>query len=168
MSISQAAPIFLASDDTCGGSHPGPPLPPGAALKLAHQLDAAADPARLRILSFVLSQDRGRSSACDINDDVHTVFRLPASAVGRHLQVLREAGLLDVHEQNAHLFFQATSEGRELLARLRRSLGVVPAIRERHQPHTEVPEPQSPGGQQACSVTCKSDSALPMRVESAR
>jgi ArsR family transcriptional regulator len=96
-------------------------MPRAAALRLAQQFKVAADPVRLRILSFILSHAQERACVCTINDDANAVFHLPASAVARHLRALRQAGLLDAHQHDTRLVYQATAEGQELLSRLTRT-----------------------------------------------
>ncbi|MFB4269185.1 ArsR/SmtB family transcription factor [Nonomuraea sp. GTA35] len=123
MSISQAAAPLLPAAPCCAGSHPGPPLPRAAAVRLAQQLKVAADPVRLRILSLVLAH--GQAWVRDINNDVNAVFHLPTSIVAQHLQALRQAGLLDARPHGSQLFYRATHDGQDLLSRLPHTLARV-------------------------------------------
>ncbi|MEV0621916.1 metalloregulator ArsR/SmtB family transcription factor [Nonomuraea sp. NPDC050404] len=89
-------------------------MPYAAAAELAERLRAIADPARLRILSVVLSHADGTACVCEISDAVGT----SAPALGRHLAALREAGLLQSEVRGPWSVHRATEDGRQLYARV--------------------------------------------------
>ena len=65
------------------------PLSPEAAEQVVPILKAIADPARLRLLSLVLSHEGAEACVCDLLPH----FDLAQPTVSHHLKVLTEAGL---------------------------------------------------------------------------
>jgi ArsR family transcriptional regulator len=66
------------------------PITAEQAAGVAPMLKAVADPARLRLLSLVLSHEGGEACVCDLTEPVG----LSQPTVSHHLKLLVEAGLL--------------------------------------------------------------------------
>ncbi len=66
-------------------------------------LKAIADPARLRLLSLVLSHEGGEACVCDLLP----FFDLSQPTISHHLKVLHESGLLDREKRGTWVFYQA-------------------------------------------------------------
>jgi ArsR family transcriptional regulator len=66
-------------------------------------LKAIADPARLRLLSLVLSHEGGEACVCDLLP----YFDLSQPTISHHLKVLHEGGLLDREKRGTWVFYKA-------------------------------------------------------------
>jgi len=69
-------------------------------------LKAIADPARLRLLSLVLSHEGGEACVCDLMP----YFDLTQPTISHHLKVLHENGLLDREKRGTWVFYKARPE----------------------------------------------------------
>ncbi len=96
------------------------PLSQADAERLAAALKVVADPARLRILSFLASQPAGEACVCDLVEP----FGLSQPTVSHHLKILHEAGLLDRSKRGAWVFYRLRPDRLQVL---RDALG-APAI----------------------------------------
>jgi ArsR family transcriptional regulator len=65
-------------------------------------LKAIADPARLRLLSLVLSHEGGEACVCDLMP----YFDLTQPTISHHLKVLHENGLLDREKRGTWVFYK--------------------------------------------------------------
>jgi ArsR family transcriptional regulator len=90
------------------------PLGPDAAAAVVPMLKAIADPARLRLLSLVLSHEGAEASVCDLLPH----FDLSQPTISHHLKVLHEAGLLDREKRGTWVFYLARPEAMAALAQL--------------------------------------------------
>lgn len=81
-------------------------LSEASAADLASAFKALADPARLRLLSFVASAPDGEACAC------HFVEQLGRSqpTVSHHLSVLTDAGILDREKRGRWAWFRVNSD----------------------------------------------------------
>jgi len=77
-------------------------------------LKAIADPARLRLLSLVLSHEGSEACVCDLLPH----FDLSQPTISHHLKVLHEAGLLDREKRGTWVFYIARPEAMTALANL--------------------------------------------------
>ncbi len=98
-SISCCAPVLQA------------PLKRADAENLAARLKALADPARLRLLSFIAAQPDGEACVCHLTAPVG----LSQPTVSHHLRVLHDAGLLERDKRGAWVFYRVVSERIESL-----------------------------------------------------
>ena len=67
------------------------PISPEQAASVVPMLKAIADPARLRLLSLVLSHEGAEACVCDLIPH----FDLSQPTISHHLKVLHESGLVD-------------------------------------------------------------------------
>ena len=84
-------------------------------------LKAIADPARLRLLSLVLSHEGSEACVCDLLPH----FDLSQPTISHHLKVLHEAGLLHREKRGTWVFYIARPEAMTALASLFTSGGGV-------------------------------------------
>lgn len=87
------------------------PLDPDDALPLARAFAALADPARLRILSLLLTAEAGAVCACDLVEPVAK----SQPTVSHHLKTLREAGLVDGTRRGSNVWYAVRPEQLALL-----------------------------------------------------
>ena len=73
-----------------------------AAERLAETFKAIADPARLRLLSFIASQPSGETCVCHLTRPLG----LSQPTVSHHLRVLYEAGLLDRERRGTWVYYR--------------------------------------------------------------
>ena len=66
-------------------------------------LKAVADPARLRLLSLVLSHEGAEACVCDLTP----YFDLSQPTISHHLKVLHESGVLDRERRGTWIFYRA-------------------------------------------------------------
>lgn len=77
-------------------------------------LKAIADPARLRLLSLVLSHEGREACVCDLTPS----FDLSQPTISHHLKVLHESGLLDRERRGTWVYYKARSEAMSALGSL--------------------------------------------------
>lgn len=77
-------------------------------------LKAIADPARLRLLSLVLSHEGAEACVCDLLPH----FDLSQPTISHHLKVLHEAGLLHREKRATWVYYIARPEAMAALASL--------------------------------------------------
>ena len=95
---------------------------------LAQQFKAIADPARLRLLSFIASQPDGEACVCVLTEPLG----LAQPTVSHHLRVLTEAGLLGRERRGTWVYYRLVPDR---IAALRDALA--------------LPEPAPPAGRRA-------------------
>ena len=69
---------------------------------LANALRALADPARLRLLSFIASQPEGEACVCHLTGPVE----LSQPTVSHHLKLLNDAGLLEREKRGTWVYYR--------------------------------------------------------------
>lgn len=79
------------------------PISAEQAAGMAAMLKAIADPARLRLLSLVLSHEGGEACVCDLTPS----FDLSQPTISHHLKVLHESGLVDREKRGTWVFYKA-------------------------------------------------------------
>jgi ArsR family transcriptional regulator len=89
--------------------------------KLAEAFKAIADPARLRLLSFIAAQPSAEACVCYLMKPLG----LSQPTVSHHLKVLYEAGLLDRERRGTWVYYRIVSEQ---LAALRDALAAPEEI----------------------------------------
>ena len=87
------------------------PLDSAEAAELALALKALADPARLRLLSFIAAQSDGEACVCHLTEPVG----LSQPTVSHHLKILHGAGLLAREKRGAWVFYRVVPERMESL-----------------------------------------------------
>lgn len=90
------------------------PLAANQAEDLARVLKAIADPARLRLLSLVATQDDGEVCTCDATD----VLGLAQPTVSHHFKVLVDAGLLTREKRGVWAYYSLVPGALDALAGL--------------------------------------------------
>ena len=74
--------------------------------QLAVAFKAIADPARLRLLSFIAAQPEAEACVCNLT----APLGLTQPTVSHHLKVLYEAGLLDRERRGTWIYYRIVSE----------------------------------------------------------
>jgi len=90
------------------------PLDAEQATQVATLMKALADPARLRLLSIVLSHEGGEACVCDLTP----YFDLSQPTISHHLKVLHEAGLVDREKRGTWVYYKARPEAMQALGTL--------------------------------------------------
>ena len=90
------------------------PISAERAARVVPMLKAIADPARLRLLSLVLSHEGSEACVCDLLPH----FELSQPTISHHLRVLHEAGLLDREKRATWVYYIARPEAMTALASL--------------------------------------------------
>ena len=90
------------------------PLTADQAVQVAPLLKAIADPARLRLLSIVLSHEGQEACVCDLTPH----FDLSQPTISHHLKVLHETGILDREKRGTWVFYKARPEAMAALVTL--------------------------------------------------
>lgn len=90
------------------------PISAEQAAGVVPMLKAIADPARLRLLSLVLSHEGGEACVCDLTPS----FDLSQPTISHHLKVLHESGLLDREKRGTWVFYKARPDAMAALGGL--------------------------------------------------
>jgi ArsR family transcriptional regulator len=90
------------------------PITAEQAAGVAPMLKAVADPARLRLLSLVLSHEGGEACVCDLLPH----FDLSQPTISHHLKVLHDAGLLRREKRGTWVYYIARPEAMDALGSL--------------------------------------------------
>lgn len=98
-------------DQTCCPPLLDEPLGSDDAERLAAALRVLADPARLRLLSYIAAHADHEACVCDLTEPMG----LSQPTVSHHLKVLTEAGLLEREQRGRWAFFRLRPEPIELL-----------------------------------------------------
>jgi ArsR family transcriptional regulator len=78
------------------------PLSPEDAVTLARMFKALGDPARLRLVSLIASQEGGEACVCELSEG----FDLTGPTISHHLKVLREAGLISGARRGTWVYYR--------------------------------------------------------------
>jgi ArsR family transcriptional regulator len=81
-------------------------LTKAGAEELADAFKAIADPARLRLLSFLATQPSGEACVCYLTEPLG----LSQPTVSHHLKILFDAGLLDRERRGTWVFYRIVPE----------------------------------------------------------
>jgi ArsR family transcriptional regulator len=103
------------------------PMSQDQAGKVAPLLRALADPVRLRLVSMVLSHERGEACVCDLTP----AFDLSQPTISHHLKVLHDSGLLDREKRGVWVYYRARPQAMAALMGLFATVGgpAAPTIR---------------------------------------
>jgi DNA-binding transcriptional ArsR family regulator len=108
----KALPVLDTTAPVCCAPVAAAPMAEGAAIEVALRLKALADPARLRLLSLLLTQDE--VCTCDLAPTVG----LTEATVSHHLGQLRKAGLVTGERRGMNVFYRARREALGALVRV--------------------------------------------------
>ena len=78
-----------------------PDFPLDDAVRLAVRLKALADPARLRLIAFMLAQPNQEACTCDLAPAV----RLSEPTVSHHLKTLEKAGIVSKQRRGMNVYY---------------------------------------------------------------
>ncbi len=90
------------------------PLTAEAAVQVVPMLKAVADPARLRLLSPVVSHEGAEACVCDPLPH----FGLSQPTISHHLKVLHDAGIVERERRGTSVFHRARPAAMTALANL--------------------------------------------------
>ena len=90
------------------------PMSADQAAQVVPLLKAIADPARLRLLSLVLSHEGGEACVCDLTP----YFDLSQPTISHHLKVLHDNDLLERERRGTWVFYRARPEAMAALGSL--------------------------------------------------
>ena len=88
------------------------PLSEAEAETLATTLRVLADPARLRLVSFIAAQPGAEACVCDLTEPVG----LSQPTVSHHLKLLHEAGILDREQRGRWVYYSLRAGSMERVA----------------------------------------------------
>ena len=99
----KALPTIDISAPVCCAPVAAGPMTDGDALEVALRLKALAEPARVKIMSFLFSSPAGE----EISGDLAVALGLSESTVSHHLTQLRKAGLVESDRRGMNVFHRA-------------------------------------------------------------
>ena len=108
----KALPVLDTTAPVCCAPVAAAPMPEDAAVEVALRLKALADPARLRLMSLLLTQDE--VCTCDLAPTVG----LTEATVSHHLGQLRKAGLVTGERRGMNVYYRARRESLGALVRV--------------------------------------------------
>ncbi|GFG67725.1 transcriptional regulator [Mycobacterium kubicae] len=107
----KSLPVIDISAPVCCAPVAAGPISDEDALAVALRLKALADPARVKIMSFLLSSSAGE----EISGELAAVLELSDGTVSHHLTQLRKAGLVISDRRGMHVFHRAHPEALQAL-----------------------------------------------------
>jgi DNA-binding transcriptional ArsR family regulator len=99
----KALPVIDMSTPVCCAPVAAGPVDDNAALEVALRLKALADPARVKLMSLLLSAPAGQYNSSELADEV----ALSESTVSHHLTQLRKAGLVESDRRGMNVYHRA-------------------------------------------------------------
>jgi DNA-binding transcriptional ArsR family regulator len=96
----KALPTIDISTPVCCAPVAAGPMSDEDALQVALRLKAIADPARVKIMSYLLSSESGEENS----GDLAKALGLTESTVSHHLGQLRRAGLVDSDRRGMNVY----------------------------------------------------------------
>ncbi|GAB2628926.1 Rv2640c family ArsR-like transcriptional regulator [Prescottella soli] len=107
----KALPVIDVSAPICCPPVSAAPMSDDAALEVALRLKALADPARIKLMSILLTTDAGEVCTCDLATGVE----LAESTVSHHLSQLRKAGMVESERRGMNVYHRARSQALDAL-----------------------------------------------------
>lgn len=107
----KALPTIDTTSPICCPPLAAAPMDNDVALEVALRLKALADPARVRLLSVLLSTDAGEVCTCELAPAVG----LAESTVSHHLGQLRKAGLVVSVRRGMNVYYAARRDALDAL-----------------------------------------------------
>ena len=98
--VPKTLPMIDMSAPVCCAPVAAGPMSDDDALHVALRLKALADPARVKIMSYLFSSSSGEENSSDLA----TALALTESTVSHHLTQLRRAGLLESERRGMNVF----------------------------------------------------------------
>jgi ArsR family transcriptional regulator, arsenate/arsenite/antimonite-responsive transcriptional repressor len=99
-------PMVDISAPVCCAPVAAGPMSDADALQVALRLKALADPARVKIMSFLFSSSAGEENS----GELAAVLGLTESTVSHHLTQLRRAGLVESDRRGMNVYHRAHSD----------------------------------------------------------
>lgn len=99
----KALPVIDLSGPVCCAPVAAGPVDDESALEVALRLKALADPARVKLMSLLLSAPAGEQNSGDLASAVG----LTESTVSHHLTQLRKAGLVESDRRGMNVYHRA-------------------------------------------------------------
>ncbi|AKK28200.1 Rv2640c family ArsR-like transcriptional regulator [Mycobacterium sp. EPa45] len=96
----KALPVIDMSAPVCCAPVAAGPMSDDDALQVALRLKALADPARVKIMSFLFSSSAGEENS----GDLAAALGLTESTVSHHLTQLRKAGLVESDRRGMNMY----------------------------------------------------------------
>ncbi|MGO8853238.1 MAG: Rv2640c family ArsR-like transcriptional regulator [Mycobacterium sp.] len=96
----KALPVIDMSAPVCCAPVAAGPMSDDDALQVALRLKALADPARVKIMSFLFSSSAGEENSGELAD----ALGLTESTVSHHLSQLRKAGLVESDRRGMNMY----------------------------------------------------------------
>ncbi|WP_158168208.1 Rv2640c family ArsR-like transcriptional regulator [Mycolicibacterium smegmatis] len=107
----KALPVIDTSGPVCCAPVAAGPMSDDDALSVALRLKALADPARVKLMSYLFSSSAGEENS----GDLAVALGLTESTVSHHLAQLRKAGLVISERRGMHVFHRAHPEALQAL-----------------------------------------------------
>ncbi len=95
-------PVVQAIATACCAPLVDAPLTTAEAGQLAQRFKALGDPARLRLLSLLMSYEDGEACTCDVTEEMG----LTQPTVTHHLRRLAEAGLVSAERRGTWTYYR--------------------------------------------------------------
>jgi ArsR family transcriptional regulator, arsenate/arsenite/antimonite-responsive transcriptional repressor len=112
MSVNMTDMKLVAQIEQCCASVVGAPLTDAEADTLASTLRVLADPARLKLLSYIAGQPGAEACVCDLTEPVG----LSQPTVSHHLKLLHEAGVLGREQRGRWVYYSVRPEALDRVA----------------------------------------------------
>lgn len=107
----KALPVIDTSTPVCCAPVASGPMSDDDALSVALRLKALADPARVKLMSYLFSSSAGEENG----GDLAAALGLTESTVSHHLAQLRKAGLVVSERRGMNVFHRAHPEALQAL-----------------------------------------------------
>ncbi|KZS64544.1 MAG: metalloregulator ArsR/SmtB family transcription factor [Mycobacterium pseudokansasii] len=107
----KALPVIDISQPVCCAPVAAGPMSDDDALEVALRLKALADPARVKIMSYLLSSSAGEQTS----GELAAALSLSDGTVSHHLAQLRNAGLVVSDRRGMYVFHRAHPQGLQAL-----------------------------------------------------
>jgi ArsR family transcriptional regulator, arsenate/arsenite/antimonite-responsive transcriptional repressor len=107
----KALPVVDTTAPVCCSPVAAGPMSDADALQIALRLKALADPARVKIVSYLFSSSVGE----EISGELAAVLDLSESTVSHHLTQLRKAGLVVSDRRGMNVFHRVRPEALQAL-----------------------------------------------------
>ena len=111
----KALPVIDTTAPVCCAPVAAGPMSDADALQIALRLKALADPARVKIVSYLFSSVAGE----EISGELAAVLDLSESTVSHHLTQLRKAGLVVSDRRGMNVFHRVRPEALQALCTAR-------------------------------------------------
>lgn len=99
----KALPVIDMSDPVCCAPVAAGPMSDDDALHVALRLKALADPARVKIMSYLFSSVSGEENSSELS----TALGLTESTVSHHINQLRRAGFVESERRGMNVYHRA-------------------------------------------------------------